>query len=137
MRPTHWIDKAVISFSALIFLLIIPVLEVSSTHVYNPDWPGHARLHEVWQLFVHAGISILACVLVWKNQKLGLWLALILTASFLLAWLIQSTYGGSMLHSDGTEVSIGGFNLGVIVMLVNAAALSSAIFFWAGLATNK
>lgn len=130
MHTTTWINKGVISFSALIFVLLIPFLEISSTHVYDPEWPGHARLHEVWQLLVHAAISILACGLVWKNQRLGLWLALIVTASFLVAWLSQSMYGGSMLHSDGTEVAVGGINLGVIVMLINGAALSSAIFFW-------
>lgn len=137
MHTTTWINRAAISFSALIFVLLIPFLEISSTHVYDPEWPGHARLHEVWQLLVHGAISILACRLVWKNQSLGLWLALILTVSFLVAWLSQSMYGGSMLHSDGTEVSIGGVNLGVIVMLINGAALSSAIFLWPRLGTQK
>ena len=130
MKENLRLEYSAITFSALIFVLVIPFLEVSPTHVLNPDWPGHARLHEVWQLTSNIALSLLACwlVLTERSVKLGLGIGLILSGAFVVAWLSSSFYGGSMLHSDGTEVAIGNINLGVLIMLINLLLLSAAMF---------
>ena len=107
-----------VGLSAVIFAGLIPVMEINSTHLFNPQWPEHARLHEAWQLLTNASISLLAVACVWtqRAERLGISLALIICGAFLTAWILGATYGGSMLHTDGTQMAVAGINVAVIVM---------------------
>src|SRR5210317_1564835 len=97
-----------IYLNLLIFLVLIPVLEVGPTHVFNADWPGHARLHEVWQLVTNALLSILALLLVHRDgfRWIAGAIALSINMGFLAALITANDYGGSMVHSDGSELLI-------------------------------
>lgn len=114
-----------VGLSALILTVIIPTFELNSTHLTNPDWPPHARLHEAWQLLTNAAISMIALGCVWTERapRIGISLALLICASFLAAWALGPIYGGSMLHSDGTQLAVGGMNVVVIVVLAVTALL--------------
>lgn len=105
--------------------LLVPILEIGPTHVFNPDWPGHARLHEVWQLAANSGLSLLCLWLAWGagRVRLASGIALVLTASFLLSFLLAPLYGGTMRHSDGTELMVAGMNSAVAIMLLATAGL--------------
>lgn len=50
-------------------------------------------------------------------------LGLIVVLGFLAAFLLGPTYGGSMRHSDGSELTIAGVNAAVIVMAAAATVL--------------
>ncbi|CAO1654564.1 hypothetical protein [Parasphingorhabdus sp. NYA22] len=102
-----------IALCAFVLAAVIPVMEISDSHLFNPEWPRHARLHEAWQLLENAAISIFALILVWKRiaPRLGILLGLILSTSFLIAWVSSPFFGGSMAHSDGTEFVIGGISV--------------------------
>lgn len=117
--------KILLSASVATFGLLVPLLEIYETHVFNPLWPAHARLHEVWQLGTNIAIAILCLWLAWHRSDLRSAAALGLTvvAGFLGAFLLGPTYGGSMKHADGTEIILAGVNAAVIVMLVAAAIL--------------
>lgn len=98
--------------------VLVPILEIGPTHVFNPDWPGHARLHEVWQLLTN---GVLAALAIWlaaarQQSRLASLIGLALNGSFLAAVLLSPVYGGTMRHSDGTELVVGGINLAVVVM---------------------
>ena len=123
--PASRLCLAAVTLSALVFVVLIPALEVNDTHLFNPAWPSHARLHEAWQLLTNAAVSLLALILVWRNQAvpLAVLLALIVCCSFLLAWATAGIYGGSMLHSDGTELAVAGLNLAVLVVLLLTGGL--------------
>lgn len=107
-----------VGLSAIIFTGLIPFLELNETHLTNPEWPSHARLHEAWQLMTNAALSILAVVLVARRKAplTGITIALVIAVSFLGAFVSARAYGGSMLHADGTQMAIGGVNLAVIVV---------------------
>lgn len=113
---------ALISISLCAFVLagLLPSLETSDTHLINPDWPSHARLHDAWQLMTNGALSILALVLVWKGiaPKIGLCIVLIISISFLISLLLGPLYGGSMLNSDGTEMAIAGVNVAVLIVAI-------------------
>lgn len=121
---------ASVGLSAIVFTVLIPVLELNATHLTNPDWPSHARLHEAWQLLTNAAISVLALRCVWTDRapRIGMSLALVICASFLAAWALGSVYGGSMLHSDGTQMAIGGVNVAVIVVIAITALLVASLW---------
>lgn len=115
----------VVTVSALVSGAIIPILELNETHLFNPNWPAHARLHEAWQLMTNSVLSALAVFLIWSGRapRLAIILSLIISFPFLLAFAAESTYGGSMLHSDGTQLAVAGINLGVLIALVFSSLL--------------
>ncbi|RJG10111.1 hypothetical protein D3879_18945 [Pseudomonas cavernicola] len=114
--------RILVTLGVLIYGLVVPILEINSTHVFNPEWPPHARLHEVWQLVTNTAIGVFCLWHAWgkDNVRLPSALALFITGGFLVAYAIQSRYGGSMVLSDGTEKTIMGLNLGVVAFGVVA-----------------
>lgn len=119
-----------VALSALVFAVLIPALELNSSHLFNPLWPSHARLHEAWQLLTNASIAILALYLVYsrKSPTIGIRLCLITGVPFLIAWAMGGTYGGSMLHSDGTQMAIAGVNAAVIIVAILTVLLVMSDF---------
>lgn len=114
MSKLPLISIALVAVASVIFL---PFMEIGETHLINPDWPSHARLHNAWQLLTNGALSIFGLFLVWKGiaPKVGLGIVLIINISFMIAFLSASLYGGSMINSDGSEAAIGGINIGVAI----------------------
>lgn len=107
--------KLIITLGALLYGLGVPLLEINPTHVFNPHWEAHARLHEVWQLATNSALALLALWLTWKRQQIRLasLLTLLVTGGFLLAYFARHFYSGSMVLSDGSEKLVLGINLGL------------------------
>jgi len=108
--------KSIITFSIVLYAIIVPFLEINDTHVFNPDWTPHVRIHEVWQLITNSAIGMLCLWLVWvkKETKVSTILSLLVTGGFLLAYILQDFYGGSMKYLDGSEKTVLGVNIGVL-----------------------
>lgn len=108
--------KSIITFSIILYAIIVPFLELNATHVFNPDWTPHVRIHEVWQLITNSSIGILCLWLVWvkSNTKISAILSLLITGGFILAYVLQGTYDGSMKYLDGSEKILLGVNIGVL-----------------------
>ncbi len=108
--------KLSITFSVVLYAIGVPYLEINDTHVFNPDWTPHVRIHEVWQLITNSSIGVLCLWLVWykKETSLSAILSLLVTGGFLLAYALQGTYGGSMKYLDGSEKTLLGMNIGVL-----------------------
>ena len=108
--------KSIITFSIILYTIVVPFLEINATHVFNPDWTPHVRIHEVWQLITNSSIGLLCLWLVWvkKETKISSILSLLITGGFLLAYMLQEFYGGSMKYLDGSEKTLLGVNIGVL-----------------------
>ncbi|MHA7832823.1 MAG: hypothetical protein ACX93O_17140 [Flagellimonas sp.] len=108
--------KTIITFSIVLYAIVVPFLEINDTHVFNPDWTPHAKIHEVWQLITNSAIGVLCLWLVWvkKEFRLSALLSMLVTGGFLLAYSLQNLYGGSMKYLDGSEKTIMGINIGVV-----------------------
>ena len=126
--------KALITLGILVYGLLVPILEINSTHVFNPSWPAHAVLHEVWQLITNSMLALYCLWLTWVKSELFLpsLIGMLVTGGFLLAFLVKDIYGGSMVHPDGSEVTLMGLNAGVIVF-----ALVFVLFICAALTAYK
>lgn len=122
--------KILLTLAVLVFALVVPILEVGETHVFNPLWPEHARLHEVWQLLTNSALGAVCLWLAWGQGRVRLasGLALLVTGGFLASFALASTYGGSMRHTDGSEIAVAGVNAGVLVMV--AASMILAAIAW-------
>lgn len=121
--------RGLVTFQAIVFVCLVPMLEISDTHLFSPDWPPHARLHEAWQLLTNAALSVFVLYLAWRNQRpvSALTISLLVSLSFLAAWGLQSLYGGSMRHADGTQLAIFGLNAAVLLMTFLTGGLLVAL----------
>jgi hypothetical protein len=120
--------RILISIGVLIYAVAVPILEINDSHVFNPQWPPHARLHEVWQLATNSMIGLFALWLTWRKGEVRLpaLLGLLVMGGFLIAYVIRDQYGGSMVLSPGSvERTLFGLNLGVVggaIVVVTAVA---------------
>ena len=101
---------------------VLPLFaELNETHVVNPDWPGHARLHNVWLLIQNALLGIFSLYLIWKQRSrenlliAGLIGALIF-GSFLIAGMTASIYGGSLTDAGAEVFTVNGTDINVYVL---------------------
>lgn len=111
------IDRLLTTLGLLVPLLLLPLLEISDTHVFNPSWPPHARLHEVWQLSTNVGIALVALWLVWKRGEVQLaaLLGLCLIGGALVANAVAPAYGGALTYPGAPGGLILGMRTAVIV----------------------
>lgn len=128
------IARILITFCVLIFAVVIPILEVNASHVFNASWPAHARFHEVWQLTTNCGIGLLCLWLVWLKKKIqpASILVILVMGGVLVAYAAQGLYGGSLL-SGNTSKTILGMELAAfaatvaVAMAIGAAILESRV----------
>ncbi len=41
------VKKIIITFSIILYAIVVPYLEINNIHVFNSDWTPHVRIHEV------------------------------------------------------------------------------------------
>jgi uncharacterized membrane protein YidH (DUF202 family) len=117
--------RVLLTLSVSVLGLLVPYLEYSPTHIFNPDWPGHAKLHDVWQLLTNSSFSVAAAYLAWTRTDLRLAarLGLVAPVAFLVSYFTMDLYGGSMINSDGTEHRFGSVNTSLVMMLIVSGVL--------------
>lgn len=60
--------KIILTVTVVATLLGPAVVDFNDSHVFNPDWPPHARFHAVMLLAVGIGMSIVALWLLWRHS---------------------------------------------------------------------
>lgn len=125
MIATLVFRRVALTLAVSVLGVLVPYLEYSPTHIFNPDWPGHAKLHDVWQLLTNSAFAATAVFLAWTRQDLRLAarLGLVAPVAFLAAYVTMDLYGGSMVNSDGTELRFGSINASLVMMLMVSAVL--------------
>lgn len=121
-------QRLLITFCILLYAVGVPVLEINDSHVFNPNWTPHAKIHEVWQLTTNSALGVLSLWLIWKKSSvmLGAIISLAVTGGFLFAFAIRDLYDGSMKYLDGSEktifdvnIGVAGFGLAILLLLLS------------------
>ena len=107
--------RLLITVPAVFLAIVPPLADFNSTHVANPLWPPHARLHTVWLICTNSSIALLALAVLWARSGLpsrkSVLLAAALTGAILLGFFAaaatQSAYGGALTDSNGIPFRIG------------------------------
>ena len=90
------VGRILMTVSVLLASALPILVDISESHVFNPVWPPHARVHEVWLLSTGAGVGAVALGLIWIRPQLVL--AAVLTACILGGFLVAAAtapfYGG-------------------------------------------
>lgn len=123
------LSKLLVTVGILFYALVVPIFELNETHLFNPGWEPHVRLHEAWQLANNCAIGLFSLWLVWwrGNIRLSSLMTFFVTGGFLLAYVLRESYGGSMVLSDGSEKLIFGINLGLFAYSLAIALALLAI----------
>jgi hypothetical protein len=111
-----------------------PILrDYSPSHAFNPDWPGHARVHLVWLLAFMGFSGILNMWLVWwrrPSDVRDLWLSVAWQAcnlgGFWVAFVLCPFYDGRITMPD-THIKIMGVDENVFVFSILSIILASAV----------
>ncbi len=86
LRINMLLGRLLVSF-ALLSTLIGPVTaDWNHTHVFNPDWPPHARFHSIVGLCMTIGFSLIGLWLLWKKSSDSLALLFVAASVPVLAW---------------------------------------------------
>jgi hypothetical protein len=121
--------RLLVTAPALFLAVVPPLVDFNSTHVTNPLWTGHARLHTVWLLSTNSIIAVLALGLMWRELKIASVRAgAVLTAAplvgFFVAAATRSLYGGAFSDPNGVaqrigllDVNLAVFSLWILVIL--------------------
>lgn len=114
----------------LVFGLLIPMLEVNATHLFNPDWPQHARFHDAWQLITNASLAVLCLWLVWVRGEIALAAAIgaCVMGGVVLAHALGDLYEGYATYEGGTELTLLGLPAAVAIPLAAVAMFATATF---------
>lgn len=85
-------------------------IDLNRTHATNPEWPGHARFHLVWQITTIAALTLLEVVLVLASGPLPeqrFYLAVVLAGipmlSFFAAFIARGIYKGTLSDQNGMQ----------------------------------
>ena len=105
------------------------LIDIGATHLFNPDWDAHARVHEVWRLSTNSLIAILGLHLLWVKQKelIAALLSLCLIIGFWISVLLMPFYGGLPVGNGIDELAPLGIPLNifsfVVVLLIQILGL--------------
>ncbi|WP_428152527.1 DUF6640 family protein [Brevundimonas sp.] len=121
--------SGIVTLSAIVFVVLIPMLEMNETHLLSPDWPAHARFHEAWQLLTNAGLAVLALWLAVARgrERLAAGLSLTIAGSLILASALEGLYGGAISRPGGDGHQLFGLSAPMLIMLTLATALLIAV----------
>lgn len=96
------------------------LIDVGITHLLNPDWDAHARVHEVWRLSTKSFIAFLGLYLIWIMQKelLAALLSLCLLLGFWVSVFLMPFYDGLAVGQGVDELEPFGVPLNIISFAV-------------------
>lgn len=85
-------------------------VDFNRTHATNPEWPGHARFHLVWQVATAAGLALFEVVLILASgpfQEQRFYLVAVLVGipmlSFFAAFIAHGIYKGTLSDANGIQ----------------------------------
>tara|TARA_R110000824_G_scaffold42623_4_gene125329 strand:- start:777 stop:1220 length:444 start_codon:yes stop_codon:yes gene_type:complete len=118
-----------------IYTFIPPVVDIlTPTHIFNPDWVGHARFHTMWAIISASAVGLLALGLLWRGPKAGQIgvhisgaISSCVLGAFLLAAATIPLYGGALTDPNGVPPIAEGVDANLVSF---AAALLMVLTGW-------
>ncbi len=128
-RKPGW-RTAIVALSAIVLAGLIPMLEVNDSHLFNPEWPAHARFHEAWQLLTNAALALVALwlAMVRGQERLAAGLSLVMVGALVVAWGLSGIYSGEIARPGGDGPQVFGLGLPAMIMSLLAIALLAAVW---------
>ena len=114
----------------LILGSLLPIaVDTGNTHLFNPDWDEHSRVHEVWRLATNFMIAFLGLYLIWKKNmhSIASLLSFCMILGFMISVITMPFYNGLAVGNGIDELTPFGIPLNifsfVIVLVVQTISL--------------
>jgi hypothetical protein len=98
--PVRNPGRIVLTFILVFFGFGDVLIDGNATHLYNPDWPPHARYHLVMQFVAFAALGALGLLLLWRPGRDGLFRLRV--AALIPVALIGSLYLAALVPTTST-----------------------------------
>tara|TARA_B100000212_G_scaffold213263_1_gene161168 strand:+ start:241 stop:636 length:396 start_codon:yes stop_codon:yes gene_type:complete len=111
---------------------ILPlIVDTGHTHLLNPDWDAHSRVHEVWRLSTNIFIAGIGLYLLWISNYslLPALLSVCIVLGFFSAIFTMSLYGGVPIGEGIDEPNPFGIPANIFVFLTIAIIQSVSLIF--------
>ena len=105
------------------------LLDIGETHLFNPNWDEHSRVHEVWRLATNFMITFLGLYLIWKKNMLSIasLLSLCMIIGFMISVITMPFYNGLAVGNGIDELRPFGIPLNifsfVLVLVIQTISL--------------
>ena len=105
------------------------LLDIGDTHLFNPNWDEHSRVHEVWRLATNSMIVFLGLYLIWKKNMLSIasLLSLCMILGFMISIITMPFYNGLAVGVGIDELKPFGIPLNIFAFIVVLAVQIIAI----------
>ena len=125
------ISKYLTSICLLLGTIIPLIVDTGNTHLLNPDWDAHSRVHEVWRLSTNIFLAGVGLYLLWVGNYLLLpaLLSLCIVLGFFTAIFTMSLYGGITIGEGIDEPNPFGIPANIFVFLVIAIIQIVSLIF--------
>lgn len=114
MAGSLTMPRILLTVVGLWLAVVPPVVDFTPTHVFHPDWSGHARFHTVWLLGVNSALGLFALYLLWAGERtverlrLAGFLEVLILGAFFLAVATTGAYGGELADVRGGVLPLPG-----------------------------
>ena len=107
------------------------IVDTGHTHLLNPDWDAHSRVHEVWRLSTNIFIAVIGLYLLWVSNYLLLpaLLSSCIVLGFFSAIFTMSLYGGVTIGEGIEEPNPLGIPANIFVFIVIGIIQSVSFIF--------
>jgi hypothetical protein len=130
------IARILVTIPAAFLAVVPPLVDLGESHVLNPLWTGHARLHTVWLLATNALVALIAIGVLWRpsgrplraSVRLAGALVGAILAGFFAAAATQSVYGGSLTDPNGVAMTAGPIDANLAVFSVHLCLVGVALW---------
>jgi hypothetical protein len=96
------------------------LLDIGDTHLFNPRWDEHSRVHEVWRLATNFMVASLGLYLIWSKHMLSIasLLSLCMILGFMISVITMPLYNGLAVGIGIDELDPFGIPLNIFSFIV-------------------
>ncbi|MEM9170117.1 MAG: DUF6640 family protein [Pseudomonadota bacterium] len=133
MRPRLGL-KILLTLATLIYGIVPAIADLNESHLLNPLWSPHARVHAAWFLFFGAAMAFMSLYFAWVKDNLLLpaFVGLMFVGGFWTAYLTAPLYGGALVDDNGIETKVLGLEANVFTFLLVTSALLVVLIYALG-----
>ena len=105
------------------------LLDIGDTHLFNPSWDEHSRVHEVWRLATNFMVACLGLYFIWSKHMLSIasLLSLCMILGFMVSVITMPLYNGLAVGIGIDELQPFGIPLNIfsfiVVLLIQIVSL--------------
>tara|TARA_B100000941_G_scaffold76095_1_gene51857 strand:+ start:101 stop:496 length:396 start_codon:yes stop_codon:yes gene_type:complete len=124
-------SKYLTSICLLLGTILPLIVDTGHTHLLNPDWDAHSRVHEVWRLSTNIFIAGIGLYLLWISNYslLPALLSVCIVLGFFSAIFTMSLYGGVPIGEGIDEPNPFGIPANIFVFLIITIIQSISLIF--------